>query len=408
MTNRELTVYGTAWCSDCKRTKQFLGEQRIPYYWVDVDENPDGLAFIEKAQNGGHSVPTLLFEDGSIMVEPTNAELAAKLGVPTRAKHDYYDVIIVGGGPAGLTAALYTAREGLSTLVIDSAGLGGQAAITERLDNFPGFPEGVSGAEFADRLVQQVRRFGVETISAQKVVGLRRENEYRIVRTEDGAEYQAEALLIATGSQYKRLNIPGEAELIGSGVHYCATCDGPFYRGKLIAVIGGGSSAVEEGLFLKNFASHITFIVRGDELKASQVALDKLQEHLKRGDVSVLYNSEVVQLSGHPKLQEVTVRNRTTGEVSKLQPAPAAVFVFVGLSPNSDFLPPEIKLDKRGFVLTSSKLETSMPGVFAAGDVRAGSTKQAASAAGEGAAAALMIHDYLRKAEEPVAANEVA
>jgi thioredoxin reductase (NADPH) len=394
--DRRLVVYGTAWCSDCKRTKQFLGEQRIPYEWVDVDEDPEGLAYIERVQNGMHRVPTLLFSDGSHLVEPSNAELAHKLGISTKAKSSYYDVIVVGGGPAGLTAALYTARDGLSTLVIDGAGLGGQAAVTERLDNYPGFPEGVSGAEFADRLVQQVKRFGVETVAAQRVVGVREAGDYRIVTTEDGSEYCAMAVLIATGSRYKRTGIPGEARLIGSSVHYCATCDGPFYRGKELVVIGGGDSAVEEGLFLTNFASHVTLLVRGDRLRASQVALDDFEQHQKAGKIEALLNTEVVELTGRSKLKEVKVRDLVSGQVRALSPAPAAVFVFIGMTPNSDFLPPSIERNEVGFIVTSRTLETSMPGVFAAGDVRADSTNQAASAAGEGATAALMIRGYLR------------
>ena len=392
-----LVVYGTAWCSDCKRTKQFLGEQRIPYDWVDVDDDHEGLAYIERVQNGMHRVPTLLFPDGSHLVEPSNAELARELGIRTRAKRNYYDVIVVGGGPAGLTGALYTARDGFSTLLIDGAGLGGQAAVTERLDNYPGFPEGVSGGEFADRLVQQATRFGVEMIAAQRVVGLRGEGDYRIVCTEDGNEYSAVAVLLATGSRYKRTGIPGEARLIGSSVHYCATCDGPFYRGRELAVIGGGDSAVEEGLFLTNFASRVTLVVRGDRLRASQVALDNFEQSRKAGKIDALYNTEVVRLTGRSKLEDVQVRDLLSGEVRTLTPPPAGVFVFVGVTPNSDFLQPGIERNEAGFVVTSLTLETTMPGVFAAGDVRAGSTNQAASAAGEGATAALMMRAYLHE-----------
>lgn len=394
MDGEQLVVYGTAWCADCKRSKKFLGEQRIQYKWIDVDEDREGLEFIEKVQQGGHSVPTLLFPDGSTLVEPDNAALAAKLGIPTRARSDYYDVIVVGGGPAGLTASLYTAREGFSTLVIDNAGMGGQAAVTEQLDNFPGFPEGISGAEFANRLVEQARKFDVELIAAQSVVEIGKDGDYCCVRTNDGVEYTSKALLIATGARYKRLGTPGEEELIGSSVHYCATCDGPFYRGKEVAVIGGGNSAVEEGEFLTNFAAHVTLLVRGDKLKASQVAIDKLNEH---SAIDVLYNTEVVELKGKPKLKEMVIRNRKTGETRPLEPKPAGVFVFIGLTPNTDFLPPEIERDASGFIVTSPTLQTTLPGVFAAGDVRAGSTNQAASAAGEGATAALMIRNYLRK-----------
>jgi thioredoxin reductase (NADPH) len=395
MKDGKLTVYGTAWCSDCKLTKQFLGEQRIQYDWVNVEDDAKALAAMEKLQQGGHIVPTVLFADGSVMVEPSNAELAEKLGVSTRARCDYYDVIVVGGGPAGLTAALYTAREGLSTLVIDRAGMGGQAAITERLDNFPGFPEGVTGAELAARLVQQVHRFDVETVSAQAVAGIDEEGEYRVVRTEDGSEYSAKAVLVATGSKYKRLGVPGEAALIGSGVHYCATCDGPFYKGKRLAVIGGGNSAVEEGIFLTRFASHVTLLVRDDKLDASQVALEKLAEY--KDKMQVLFETEVVEMLGKDNLEGVRIRNVKTGQTSLLEPAPAGLFLFIGLEPNTGFLPKSIKRNKQGFVVTSTALETTMPGVFAAGDVRAGSTNQAASAAGEGATAALMMREYLRK-----------
>ncbi len=394
MDNEQIVVYGTVWCGDCKRTKRFLGEQRVQYKWVDVDEDPAGLVLIERVQNGGHSVPTLLFPDGSTMVEPSNADLAEKLNIRTHARSDFYDVIVIGGGPSGLTAALYTSREGLATLVIDNAGLGGQAAITECLDNFPGFPDGITGSDFANRLVEQARRFGVELLAAQTVKGLGKEGDYCVVRTRDGSEYMSRTLLVGTGARYKRLGIPGEDELIGTSVHYCATCDGPFYRGKEIAVIGGGNSAVEEGLFLTNFASHVTLLVRGDKLKASQVAIDKLNE---TSNISVLYNTEVVELKGKPKLAELLVKDLTTGEVRVLESRPAGIFVFIGLTPNTDFLPEEIQRDKNGFVVSSPTLETSISGVFVAGDVRSGSTHQAASAAGEGATAALMMRDYLRK-----------
>lgn len=287
--------------------------------------------------------------------------------------------------------ALYAAREGLEALVIERGSLGGQAGVTERLDNFPGFPEGVGGGEFADRLTRQADRFGVETLQAQEVVGLRTEAESRYVRTADGAEYGARAVLIATGSTYKRLGVPGEDELIGTGVHFCATCDGPFYKGQHVAVIGGGNSAGEESLFLTRFVDRVTMLVRGPQLSASKIVVDKIAEI---DQITVRANTEIVALEGVGRLSGITVRDRITGEQEMIEPAGA--FMFIGLSPNAGWLPAEVERDQSGFIVMGPTLETSMPGVFAAGDVRQGSTRQAASAAGEGATAALMIREYLK------------
>jgi thioredoxin reductase (NADPH) len=392
MSHTNLTVYGATWCSDCKRAKKFLGEQRVHYNWVDVEQDADGLALVERVNKGKRIIPTIVFDDGSMLVEPSNAELASKLGLQTRARLSYYDLIIVGGGPTGLTTALYAAREGLDVLVIEKSGLGGQAGVTERLDNFPGFPDGIGGAEFADRLAQQARRFGVEMLQAQEVTGLRAEDESRYITTGDGAEYGARAVLIATGSTYRRLGVPGEDDLIGAGVHFCATCDGPFYKGQHVAVIGGGNSAGEESLFLTRFADKVTMLVRGEAMTASKIVIDKVEESDK---IDVRTNTEVQALHGENRLSGLTIRDRKTGATEQIEPA--GVFVFIGLSPNSDWLPGEIRRDQYGFVITEPTLETSMRGVFAAGDVRKGSTKQAASAAGEGATAALMIREYLKE-----------
>jgi len=388
-----LTVYGATWCSDCKRAKKFLGEQRIHYHWVDVEEDAEGLAVVQKANNGKRIIPTIVFDDESFLVEPSNAELAQKLGLQTRAKLSYYDVISIGGGPTGLTTALYAAREGLDVLVIEKSGLGGQAGVTERLDNFPGFPDGIGGAEFADRLTLQARRFGVEMLQAQEVTGIRREEESLYVTTADGNEYGARTVLIATGSTYRRLGIPGEEELIGAGVHFCATCDGPFYKGQHVAVIGGGNSAGEESLFLTRFVEKVTIIVRGKAMTASQIVIDKVNENPK---IEVLYNTDTVELLGADtgKLTGLKIKDRKTGEEQQI--TPAGIFVFIGLQPNTGWLPAELIRDEYGFMVTNPMLETSMKGVFSAGDVRKGSTKQAASAAGEGATAALMIREYLK------------
>ncbi len=392
MSHTNLTVYGASWCEDCKRAKKFLGEQRVHYEWVDVEQNAAGLALVEMANKGKRIIPTIVFhDDNSTLVEPSNAELATKLGLQTRARMNYYDLICIGGGPASLTAALYAAREGLDVLVIEKSGLGGQAAITERLDNFPGFPDGIGGGDFADRLVQQTRRFGVELLQAQEVVNVREEEESKYVTTADGNEYGARAVLIATGSKYRRLGVPGEDDLIGAGIHFCATCDGPFYKGQHVAVIGGGNSAGEESLFLTRFAEKVTILARGPELTASKIVIDKVTTSPK---IEVRYNTEVKELHGEAKLTGLTIFDKARNATEMINPK--GVFVFIGLTPNTGFLPDTIKRDKTGFIITDSMLETSMPGVFAAGDCRLGSTKQAASAVGEGATAALMIREYLK------------
>src|SRR5256886_1509141 len=205
-------------------------------------------------------IPTIVFDDESLLIEPTNAELAAKLGLNTQAQCEFYDLIVVGGGPTGLTAAIYAARDGYDVLVIERSGLGGQAGITERLDNYPGFPEGVTGAEFAERIIEQARRYGVELLSAQNVVKVGNDDDAHFVETEAGHRYRSNAVLIATGSTYKRLGVPGEDDYIGAGVHFCANCDGPFYKGREVAVIGGSNSAVEEGAFLTRFCPKGTLL----------------------------------------------------------------------------------------------------------------------------------------------------
>ncbi len=275
----DITVYGAPWCPDCRRAKQFLGEHRIAYHWVDVDMDPEGVRRIEELNGGKHSIPVLRFADESILVEPTNAELAAKLGLQTQAMANFYDLIVVGGGPAGITAAIYAAREGISTLVIERSSLGGQAAITERLDNYPGFPDGVTGEEFRTRLVAHAERFGVELLSAQEVATITVDGPYRTVTLVDGTALSANAVLLAPGSTYRRLGVPGEEDFLGAGIHFCATCDGPFYRGKEVAVIGGGNSAGEESIFLTRYASHVTILIRGEELRASAVVREKIAEN---------------------------------------------------------------------------------------------------------------------------------
>ena len=406
-----ITVYGAYWCPDCWRSKQFFGEHQIPYHWVDIEQDKNGEAYVLQKNQGKRIIPTIEFEDGSILVEPSNAEIATKLGLKTSASRKHYDLIVIGGGPAGLTAALYTAREGIDTLVIERAALGGQAAATERLDNVPGFAEGVPGGQFASQLRKQAERFGVEILQAQDVAHIQTYDNYHSIQTLNGSEYSAKAILIATGSHYKRLGAPGEDDFIGAGIHFCATCDGPFYKGLPVAVIGGGNSAAEESLFLVKFVEKVELLVRGDNLTASQIIQEKVLNHPQ---IDVRFNTDVTRFSGAgSKLTAIDIEDRKTSKSETIHPA--GVFVFIGLNPNTSILNDTTVIRNQwGFVVTGHDLvhdqqqipafngrepmflETSVPGIFAAGDVRQGSTKQVASAAGEGATAALLIREYLK------------
>jgi len=390
-THNDIRLYGADWCSDCKRSKKFLGEQRIQYTYINIEHDQDGQAFVQKVQNGGMSIPTIVFDDESVLIEPSNSQLAAQLGLDIKAKCEFYDLIVVGGGPTALTTAIYAARDGYDVLVIERSGLGGQAGITERLDNYPGFPEGVTGAEFAERVIEQAKRFGVELLSAQNVVHIGTDLDKHYVEIDTGTKYRCNAILLATGSVYKRLSVPGEEDFIGAGVHFCATCDGPFYKGREVMVIGSGNSAVEEAAFLTRFSPKVTILARGEKLSASKVASEKA---LHSPAMEVRFNTEVVEFKGkHNRLDTVVVRDRKTDKTEELHPA--GVFVFIGLSPNSASFKDVVAFDELGFVLTGVDLQTQTPGIFAAGDVRAGSTKQLVSAAGEGATAWHGIREHL-------------
>ena len=395
----DIKVYGASWCPDCRRAKRFLSDQRVPFEWHDIEVDPEGPRIVQERNNGNNVIPTIIFPDDTHLSEPSDEELAEKIGLERMAMMHVYDLVVVGGGPAGLTTSIYAARENLQTLVIDSKGLGGQAGVTERLDNYPGFPEGIGGAELANRIVQQAQRYGVEMLQAVSVQGITRDDGQIDVETATGDHYHARAALIATGSTYRRTNVPGEEDLIGAGIHFCATCDGPFYKGsKELMILGGGNSGLEEGLFLTQFTDKVTVIEYNPTLKANRLLQDKVAMHKK---MEVRTNRAVKEFKpkddGSGKLGAAVVENRKTGETEELHPN--GCFVFIGLDPNTGFLKGMLDLDDRGLIVTDPGCMTSMPGVFAAGDVRSGSTKQLASAVGEGAAAAIAIRAYLEKLE---------
>ena len=385
-------LYGAVWCPDCRRSKSFLADQRVPYDYVDLEANPAQRATVERYNDGKMIIPTIVFPDGSHLAEPSNEELAEKLGLTREAAATSYDLVIVGGGPAGLTTAIYAARENLRTLVVDRSALGGQAGVTERLDNYPGFPDGIGGAELAERFVAQAQRYGVEMLSAVGVVGLDPADGRSTVHTSTGQQLAAGAVVLATGSTYRRTGADGEDALIGAGIHFCATCDGPFYRdAQEVVVVGGGNSGFEEGLFLTQFAAHVTVLERSATPVASRLLQDKVEQHPR---MTVLTGTSVTRFTATVggKLAAVTVVG--PDGIEREHPA-AAAFIFVGLDPNTAWLDGLVDLDERGFIVTDRMHATSIPGVFAAGDVRAGSTKQLASAVGEGASVALQVRYHL-------------
>jgi thioredoxin reductase (NADPH) len=389
----EIVVYGANWCPDCRRAKEFLGSHRIDYRWVDLEQNPDQVAEVEGRNNGKRVIPTIVFPDGTFITEPTNDELADRLGLSRAAVHAEYDLVVIGGGPTGLTTSIYAARENARVLIIEKSVPGGQAGVTERLDNYPGFPDGIAGVELADRITRQAQRYGVEILQAVSVTGIEQEKGRVFVHTSTGDRICAKSVLVATGSTYRRTGAAGEADLIGAGIHFCATCDGPFYKGaEEIVVIGGGNSGLEEGLFLAQFAKHVTVIQRAAALSGSLLLRDKVNAHPK---MTVLTNTEVVSFQSDPggKFASLELLDRESG-ITRSHAASAA-FVYIGLDPNTSFVKDLIDLNSQNFIVTDRNFRTNIPGVFAAGDVREGSTKQLASAVGEGAAAAIQIRYHL-------------
>jgi thioredoxin reductase (NADPH) len=335
-------------------------------------------------------IPTVVI-DGKVLKNPDNDELIKTLDI-NDIKISTHTVIMIGAGPTSLTAAIYTTREDIETLLFERGVVGGLAAITDQIDNYPGFVDGIPGLILAEEMRKQAERFGA-VIELGEVYKLHDEGKYKHLETTSGDMY-AKAVLIATGTDYKKIGVPGEKEYYARGVHYCATCDGAFYRDKRLVVVGGGNSAVQESMFLTKFASHIDLLVRGNVLRASEI-LQKELENKHHDKITVHFNTSTDEIVGkNEQVIKVIGTDNSTGQ--KVEFPTDGVFIFVGLLPNTQFLQDsDIELDQIGFIKTDDRLETTVPGVFAAGDVRSGATMQIASASGEGATAALHIREYL-------------
>ncbi len=392
-----IKIYGALWCPDCKRTKSFFSEQNIPFQWIDVDKDKFAFEYLKTVENGGQSIPLVEFEDGTNLIEPDNTQLAKKLNLSINPQQTFYDLVIIGGGPAGLTSAIYAARENLKTIVIEKSGLGGQAQVTERLDNYPGFPDGIKGGELAERFVEHARKNGVELLPGLEVVHVESTKSDLNFELSNGTSISSHAGIVATGSTYRRLNVDGEEKLIGAGIHFCSTCDGPFYKGsKLLAVIGGGNSAAEESLFLTQFSEKIIILQNLGELTASSLLVNKVKENPK---IEVRTNVEIVEFKGDTRLESITFKDTSKATDDKSHDSletiePEGAFIFVGLTPNAGFLR-GVELDDYGFIVADRTWQTTIPGLFVAGDVRSGATKQLASAVGEGATALLNVRRFL-------------
>ncbi len=408
-----IRVAGTLWSASSHNVKDFLARNRVPYQWLDIEKDSEARELIESVSEGEHRIPVVFFPDGSLLVEPANVDLAAKVGLQTQAKEPFYDFIIVGGGPAGLGAAVYGGSEGLRTAMIEKEATGGQAGTSSRIENYLGFPKGLTGADLARRAEAQALRFGVEILTAVEATKVRVEDPYRFVTLGDGTELSCHALLIATGVSVRKLELEGIDRLTGAGVYYgAALTEAAHYRDEEVFVVGGANSAGQGAMFFSRYASKVTMLVRSSALEKgmSQYLVDQIYA---RENIEVRTRTEVVGVHGEQKLEALTVRDNETGETVQ-QPA-AALFIFIGAVPHSELVAGVVERDRAGFILTGEDLihngrraqswvlrrdpfllETSVPGIFAAGDIRHGAVRRVATAVGEGAMVVNFVHQYLK------------
>ena len=412
-----IRVLGTRWSPRSYELRDFLARNRVPYQWIDVEasaNDPETRRLLEALGPEATSLPVVLFPDGTKLLESAPAEVAQKVGLQTRAQTSFYDLAIVGGGPAGLAAAVYGASEGLHTVMIEREAPGGQAGMSARIENYLGFPMGLSGGDLARRAVVQAQRFGVEILSPQEAVGIRTEGPYRIIKLVDGNEISCHALMIATGVQWRRLEAPGIDRLQGAGIYYGGgATEALSCKGEIIYVVGGANSAGQAAMNFAKYADRVVILVRGSSLSStmSQYLIDQIKEMT---NIEVWAHGSVAEAHGETHLEEISVLCSDTNKIERV-PA-SAMFIFIGALPRTDWLAKVVERDERGFILTGPDLirqgqhpkgwtldrdpfllETNVPGLFAVGDVRHGSVKRVASGVGEGSIAVQFIHQYLSK-----------
>src|SRR5467141_1084620 len=412
-----IRVLGTRWSPRSYELRDFLARNRVPYQWIDVElsaNDPETKRLLDALGPEASSLPVVLFPDGTKLLESVPAEVAQRVGLRTRAQTSFYDLAIVGGGPAGLAAAVYGASEGLHTVMIEREAPGGQAGMSSRIENYLGFPMGLSGGDLARRAVVQAQRFGVEILSPQEAVGIRTEGPYRIIKLADGNEISCHALMIATGVQWRRLEAPGIDRLQGAGVYYGGgATEAMSCKGEIVYVVGGANSAGQAAMNFAKYADRVVILVRGSSLSStmSQYLIDQVKE---TPNIQLWTHASVAEAHGDTHLEEISFLCSDTNKIERV-PA-SAMFIFIGALPRTDWLADVVERDERGFILTGPDLirdgqrpkgwvldrdpfllETNVPGLFAVGDVRHGSVKRVASGVGEGAVAVQFIHQYLSK-----------
>ena len=406
-----IRVAGALWSPHSHDVKDFFARHQIAYQWLDVDRDEKTRAMLEEQFQGELRLPVVYYPDGSFLVEPDNRKLAEKSGLQTRASARFYDLVVIGAGPAGLAAAVYATSSGISCLVLEKDVPGGQAGNSPKIENYLGFPTGLSGMDLARRAVTQAKRFGAEILTAQNAVSVRVQDNYRVVTLEDGSEITCKSVLIATGAAFRKLEVPGIDQFIGAGVYYgAAYTEAAYYKDKPVFVVGGANSAGQGAMFLSRFASKVTMLIRRDTQWSSKYLVDAQTANPK---IERLFNTETLAIRGKPgELEEIDIINRATNETATLPGA--AMFIFIGARPASALVKDLVMCDANGFVLTGRDLtvdgkrpkvwtldrdpfmlETSVPGIFAAGDVRLGTNHRVATAVGEGGIAIAAIESYL-------------